>query len=344
MRTRLRLRTASCLSCSSTRSPPRPRCSDVSAFRASNAKPQAGDGTRREHGAENKSNDGLDRDDSFSRMLADCKLEHLLLSPSKQPIPPRCNEDGTERHTSNGGLSRDDSFSRMLAASKLQNSLLEASSAQPAPSPPPPPPPPPSPLTFPTPPHSSSENAFDMAVSSTPPSKPTPRLDTRGPTRNGSGLDEPIRRPQISGLRVWGGPASQPPPPTLSPPACGGGSINGKRVWEAKVSQPLPSDSVRGNAWNRRNFGRPPFGSVPQHPRDEPTTNGPGPAESRRWAQSGGGRASGGADLHSLLPPLGQPPRMGRKRKSPEWSPEHPAAGGNNSPASHENPDWFRGN
>lgn len=170
-----------------------------------------------------------------------------------QPIPASCKEDGAENHKRDCSLARDDSFSRMLAASKLQTSRLDAS-MQPVPQPLPLPLPPP--LRLPPSPRSSTGKACGMLISPTLPSKPTPQLERTRPTSNGAGLDESNRRPEISGLRVWGGPASHPPTPTLSPPTGRGERLNGKRAWMGKISQTLSSECVPSNTWKRRNLGR----------------------------------------------------------------------------------------
>eukprot|EP00752_Nemacystus_decipiens_P012972 g11478.t1 len=306
---------------------------------------KVGDVAPTEHGVENKSDVGLDRDDSFSRMLATCKLEHLLSSPSMRPTTPPSEEDGAENHKSGHGLERDDSFSRMLAASKLQNPVSDSS----IPSAPslPPPPPPPLLLLPPTTLHTSPGKASDMPTSRTTPPQP----ERREPTRHGAGLDESSRRPRISGLRVWDGPAPQPLSPALSRRTRGGGGrMSGKYETEGAAFLTI-SPGVPGNTWEEGDFAPPSSGIGLQHPRSDPRTSSWRQAESSRRAQDfGTGRPSGGPAWQSSVPPLRPPPPITRKRKSPGWSEEHPAAeagyftGGRSSPASHENPDWFRGN
>ena len=314
----------------------------MSVFCPGFATTQAGDGICQERGTKNKSSDSLARDDSFSRMIADCKLEHVLLYPPLETEPSPCMEDGAVSDGSDG-LARHDSFSRMLSASTLQTPPL-GTSTQPVPSLPPPP----SPSPLQPPPDKPPGKVGDTPNSPTRPAKTAPQLDGRGATKTGGGPGEPSRRPRFSALRVWDGPASQPPSAMLSSPSGAGVCMSRPRGQDAKAFHTLsPDGAAPENTWSRRSPGSLPPGTVPpRHARNGPRFDGSSPP-----AGSFGDGTWGGRGSQPTVMPMEQPsPIRQKKRKSPEWDQEHPVGGariycngGNGSPASHDNPDWFGG-
>lgn len=244
-----------------------------------------------------------------------------------QPMPPSCEEDGTDNKMDDS-LAREGSFSRMLALSEPEHSPLSAPTQ---------PTPPPRPHRL---------QACDVSISPVLP-KPTHQQDERRePARKSASFHGVRRRPRICSLRVWSGPASIQSTPTVSFPGNGEARIKGEHARESNVFQKPSPDSASGSASGRWSTGSPPSGVMPQPIRNESMGKG----KSGRVPRTCGDREWGWSASQSSTSLPGKPLPIRRKRKSPEWSQEHPVAGaemltgGSISPASHDNPDWFGGN